>query len=467
MQKISYNIIGIILGFLENKEILKSSTLTKKFHETCELDHIWRKICLRKWPMIHHRFDEPWKSALKRKITMLKGLKHGAASEFTMIPLRKHTGYITALYTSDEFILSGDSEGQLICWFEDESKYSDEDPEPFSSVMLMKSSGKILDIQVNDQKTLICAICEPNILEILEYSPELRKITHSKTIKTDLNFIQKVIISQENIFVFPSPLQPGKINIFDLRTGALLQKISYKDTNMVAIGFLVNYTNNGADLSGVWNQNIFNAYIQNAGGIVKSSIDKIETKKGKILGTIKCEDNINSMKIVGRSLFAFERTVVEIFDCETLKLIYKFKTTEMMIFNQIFISNDGPYYTIHYVNSNPPSLSTTMVDLIHKSVKHQNGKIKEAGHNEIVNSSYLYENTMVTASADMTIAVWDVKTGKHLYRLLGGSKLVKTKSFVENPTAQGFSIVRISEGRVVGVLGNLIRVYAFDVQNLK
>ena len=45
----------------------------------------------------------------------------------------------------------------------------------------------------------------------------------------------------------------------------------------------------------------------------------------------------------------------------------------------------------------------------------------------------------------------------------GGSKISHPKSYVKNPERDGFAYSTISGDKIVGVRGNLIRVYSFDI----
>ena len=58
----------------------------------------------------------------------------------------------------------------------------------------------------------------------------------------------------------------------------------------------------------------------------------------------------------------------------------------------------------------------------------------------------------------------ELRTGKSYYALRGGSKTVHPKSYVKNPERDGFAYLSLTEGKVVGARGNLIRVYSFDAQ---
>lgn len=70
---------------------------------------------------------------------------------------------------------------------------------------------------------------------------------------------------------------------------------------------------------------------------------------------------------------------------------------------------------------------------------------------------------MVSAYAADIANVNDLRSGKILYSLRGGSRMVYPKSYVKNPERDGFAYMCISDAKVVAVRGNLVRVYNFDI----
>jgi hypothetical protein len=71
-------------------------------------------------------------------------------------------------------------------------------------------------------------------------------------------------------------------------------------------------------------------------------------------------------------------------------------------------------------------------------------------------------NNMLAACAckDMKVKVIDIGTGSE-YNLNAGSKIIKT--YKEHPKKPGVSEIKISEDKILLVLGNIMRVYCFDV----
>ena len=68
---------------------------------------------------------------------------------------------------------------------------------------------------------------------------------------------------------------------------------------------------------------------------------------------------------------------------------------------------------------------------------------------------------IVIASDDLFMAIFDIKTGRHWFNFLGGSKSVKPKSFIKHPYYEGFHLIKITRNSIVSAIGNLIREYRF------
>ena len=68
---------------------------------------------------------------------------------------------------------------------------------------------------------------------------------------------------------------------------------------------------------------------------------------------------------------------------------------------------------------------------------------------------------IVIASDDLFMSIFDIKTGKMWFNLLGGSKSVTTKSFVKHPNFSGFHFIKVTRNAIYSLIGNLIREYRF------
>ena len=51
------------------------------------------------------------------------------------------------------------------------------------------------------------------------------------------------------------------------------------------------------------------------------------------------------------------------------------------------------------------------------------------------------------------------------YFINAGSKTIKT--YIQHPTKPGVSLVKVDQNKIIAVLGNIIRVYSFDIKRQK
>ena len=68
---------------------------------------------------------------------------------------------------------------------------------------------------------------------------------------------------------------------------------------------------------------------------------------------------------------------------------------------------------------------------------------------------------IVIASDELFMTIFDIKTGRKWFNLLGGSKSVKPKSFIKHPNYEGFHLIKLTRNSIVSAIGNLIREYRF------
>ncbi len=465
LQKLSYNVLGVILKFLEPKEIFRAGATCRQLQQAVQMDHIWRHVCLQRWPFVHHRFDEPWKQTFKRKVMCMEGMSEGKPSEYMMIPLRAHKDYISAIEANEQIVISGDASGKIIAWLEDESKYKDEDPEPFTPKEICSAGGKVREILFHDSGAFISVLTQPNIVRIFSYKSEENKIEPLRTIAGETATVSHIDKWRDCVILFPWKLDMGNICVYECATGVCMAKIPFRGRQH---GMYFAPLMLGVEQVDCYHAIVGDDLIFYHEPAANGMFERYSLAKKKTTATYPDHDTFASFATNStpgaRVLFLVCAHKLVAVDADTFTI----RARHEMVYAQqwVGVTHNGPIYTIHYVNKMPGVFDVVTWNYNARKATISKSDVqlkKDKGHKEPVNCVSLNETNMVTASGDMTMAVWDLATGRHLYRLLGGSKMVKSSSFLENPTASGFSLARITDSRVVGVLGNLIRVYAFDV----
>lgn len=89
----------------------------------------------------------------------------------------------------------------------------------------------------------------------------------------------------------------------------------------------------------------------------------------------------------------------------------------------------------------------------------KNDKNKMINMTDVSEHGYLIANAMSDVSVTFSRLNHIEKEGT--WFLTAGSKSVK--SYVEDPMKKGVSLIKVNQTKIVVVLGNLIRVYSFDL----
>ena len=87
-------------------------------------------------------------------------------------------------------------------------------------------------------------------------------------------------------------------------------------------------------------------------------------------------------------------------------------------------------------------------------------------HTGPINAIQFDGQKIVSASQDNALKVWDVKTGKRLYSLLGGTLQARSNN-PPHPTKPGASFLKFDEGRIVASFNAMLRVYSFTGESVE
>lgn len=464
--KLSYNVLGVVYKFLEPMEILRLERVCKKFREAAQMDHIWRVMCTRTWSFIHNYKNETWKESFKRRKRSLMRMEDGKSSDYLMLPLRAHKNFITALRVMDEGIISADADGDVLFWTEDDSQYADEDPDPFAPMKVCKLDAEVREFHVHPSKKFITALKADNSFETFDFAPEERKVEHKRTTRVEAGQISFIGVHEDTVLVFS--IGQREIPVYDCMTGLCLQKIPYKGYDIrgnAQFMFEIHRDRFEKNLFATWKTYLFVCFNKLIEGRVIQFVEKYDLKQRRTADSINLPSESQAVIVSGDLLFVVLLNGILVYDPNTLKLLSKYNFA-MSFYTHFSVVSKGPVFTIYMMVQDNFDLVAFDLNLGTKQIKKKKLAVDhKKGHSSTINSISSFENKLATASDDMTVAVWDMATGTHLYRLQGGSMIVKPKSFVDNPRTPGISIVEMNEGRIVVAIGNLIRVYAFDVPN--
>ena len=177
---------------------------------------------------------------------------------------------------------------------------------------------------------------------------------------------------------------------------------------------------------------IFNIFLvdENEVGFIGTQMDSINNRKQVAL------------KIYHTNYFSISKEIV-LFD----------GAEQLTNFDFLFYKNKELYYLI-----NDKILKKV------ENVKVKQLKIVNIGTLKIIPSINCIDSDdfrVVLGSDELFMAIFDIKTGKLWFNLLGGSKTVVPKSFVKHPDYEGFHLLQVTRNSILSVIGNLIREYRF------
>jgi len=154
--KISHNLIGYIINFLEHKDVLQSSLINKKFKNALNSEMLWQSLILQNELFVQYDKDsfKSWKQLYfllyKLKLNITGGKPNIG---FKMKPMRGHKSIITSMIVYEKtslehVVISGDSNGSVFYWITNE----EEDFIP-QEIFRSESSSEIVDLKIINLRT--------------------------------------------------------------------------------------------------------------------------------------------------------------------------------------------------------------------------------------------------------------------------------------------------------------------------
>jgi hypothetical protein len=81
-QKLSFNVLGVILEFLEGTDICLIASACKKLNKAKSMDYVWRYQCLNEWDFCHKSTKVTWLNTYKRKRMTSKNMNTSNVKKF-------------------------------------------------------------------------------------------------------------------------------------------------------------------------------------------------------------------------------------------------------------------------------------------------------------------------------------------------------------------------------------------------
>ncbi|CAG9331936.1 unnamed protein product [Blepharisma stoltei] len=444
MNNLSPNVYSVIFSFLDHKDIARASLSCKNAYRGSMMELIWRELCLRKWSFCRiSKSLNSWRALFIRRITTDEGMLRGTPQDYAMAPCRGHIGYITSTIILGDFIVSGSVDGEIILW-------SPENPQTYKLNNIGRLEASITFLTHNDQ--LLLAGTNTGEFSVWSLGSELpREITRGRLKLEQMTSIG--LFDNNQIFAGGNRYGNGKIIGID----------AFNQVTLAEIGFELFLP--GAPLT---------ANIVKSGNFIyfgiRNTVYQLDLKTN-----IRRETHLGQQSVLKLSL---ENNKIIVNTNEGVYLM----TLTLMIINYYPINQPAQNRYIFYPQNFGDNYLSTVANIngtTYISVGNNStvSLLKIDKNNQIVLVSKVEEKgkhfnsvscnnfNFIAASNENSIYVYDSTTGKKRYVLLGGSanpRLVP-KSFVANTSKTGCVQAFIDEVKIVGVFGNMLRVYNFDL----
>lgn len=385
------------------------------FKDVSEDNWIWRGICKERFPFVQvSRYGNSWKRCYAARHKMQNGWEGGRPGDFKMTPLRAHKNYVSAFDYYRNNVVSGSADSSLQIWNVTQTK-------PLHA--LNGHNGVVEAVKFNEIR--IVSGATDNTVRVWDTTTGTSTLTlnHTGTVRT-LQFNESTIISSGD---------DRTVKLWDVRSGTAQRSLAGHQQAVFMVDLAGDrLISGGGDGVRVWD--------------IKSGACVRHLQAGTVMhaqpagpNELVTAENDGSVRIwnvaTGQSLHHFpgrwglQPTCLQA-DGDTI--VVGTNTNELRVFDQ-------------KKRQSLPNLND---------------------HTAAVNGCQLDGQRLVSCSADNTIKVWDLKTGKRLYSLLGGS-LQERAGNPPHPSRPGCSGLKFDEGRIVGAFNALLRVYSFTGEDAK
>jgi len=191
------------------------------------------------------------------------------------------------------------------------------------------------------------------------------------------------------------------------------------------------------------------------------SLKRVDSHLSTTLVNIECEyliELVSIGKFMVLTTFEKNTLVFILYDCETQLIKHRYSCS-------ILVELSDPYKLCSARERENKIIffvaNSSLLELIIENDKlNMEAQILD-GIKGKINCVYSDKLKFILSCEDNSIKVFAPKSKKLRYNLLGGSTTVVPKSFVANPKKSGFSIIKVSESKILGAIGNLIREFNF------
>lgn len=408
-------IIVNVLTNLKEKELGRLSQVCREVRGVTDDGWLWRNICLQTFPfVVMDPEGKGWKRAYKYRSQIKRGWEEGRAGDFKLTTMRGHSDYITCFDYYRNNIVTGSADSEVMIW-------KARKPEAVNT--LKGHQGVIASVKFNE--VYIISGGADHLAKVWDTTTGACLYTFASN-----NAVNKLLLEDTSLITGD---MSGQVKIWDLRSGNCTSTVN---TNHHQLVLNMSKMGNGnlvlSQPTGIFVYDPRNPNIPAANANIPHSVSQM-------IG--------DSEMFVAGSGMAANYARINLHNGASTAVVPGAHT------NKFSIAGDDKH--IYIGGSGDIEVFSLATNTVVKTLKDHTGNI---------HSLQCDENKLVSGSADNTIKVWDLKQGKRLYSLLGGSLTVRGKNKA-NPVKPGCSQMMYDESRVIGSFNSLVRVYSFGEED--
>ena len=524
LSNLPINLISFIFQYLPTKNIFEVSLVSKKFRKAFFQDYIWENIAKNDelfLPEEGKNFSG-WKNYFNYLKELGNNLKNNTKKKnFHMIPYRGHKKVVNAIEcilldnAYDYIIISGDEEGKVFTW---NLELDEDDDLVQTKDLIVDTKSKILGIKnfENYKQILIWnedwnfyvynynnridnsikknserfqEIFKSNLTQkeyytYISYNPEEQCVYLCKNfndpfiVKSNKNDILKFNLLKNNVSLLKITMEFNQI--CKIRNNEIIKD---NNNNVNCLSFL----NKEANIPFVENDNFVIVYLNY--DFIKGNLLYLynkETDQNKLYNIRLFKKSTNAeyrSYIQFDIIFSINKMendnnqigILGIFKNKLYYKIYSILNINLKLKTEFLIDNNPNIFNFY---SNIPNINKK-IDILNLSKnsisyllnmnelytynfeKKEKKFIQLDCKNNQINCFIADKFRIVIGFNNNLLSIYSKETGNLYFNLLGGSLTVIPKSFVAKPNFTGFHLIKITRTAIIGVLGNLIRVYSF------
>ena len=369
-----------------------------------------------------------------------------------MIACRGHKAHITALAFNGDLIVSGSNDGTIIFW-------TPENEEEYKKHIFEVHTSPVTKIEIDIDERRVVTLSDDCAIGIWNIQNLPNEIAHERTLTTDMNRQHLSLHLRLNTIILTGHRNgDATLEVMKIDEGNVLVSLLMSTRVATQGDRQISCESEAADKNEV-------IYVgHNNGAVSQWRIKSIQCSRETMVAEGQPITILRLNKRINKLLVATQANMY-IYEAETMALLCQLDSGAttgniyttliqggMQIMHLEHASHEVKYY--NYVQSSQGN------SLTHSLLPGQNLRIDQTRINSVDGNI----SNAILGCANNSIHVYDCKTGQMAYVLLGGSVNPRNRpaSFVENPNLQGCCMAFLDEVKIIGVFGNLIRIYSFD-----